>query len=210
MYRDEQSSAGDQGVLKTLKDASPGVASSGGCRSSGFPGYGGYGGSGYEGRVDSIRYMPPQNAGSGYPPYGGASGYGTGYGYDSNGVGYGVLEGMGIHLVRLMGILVALELGLEVVRDLHGKDKHHRATVTIVMAMVEMILLMEHNLVIVQSEGGLTAMAVAMLMFQMALEAMEIIKGMGKLDMAEVMVDMLNNSDWRNIDHCNGGSVSDL
>ncbi|KAG2308935.1 hypothetical protein Bca52824_028683 [Brassica carinata] len=64
------------------KDANPGVV----------------GGGGYEGRVDSSRYMPPQNAGSGYPPYGG-SGYGTtGYGYGSNGVGYGGF-GMGIHLV---------------------------------------------------------------------------------------------------------------
>ncbi|KAG2285692.1 hypothetical protein Bca52824_045296 [Brassica carinata] len=46
------------------------------------------------GRVDSSRYMPPQNAGSGYPPYGG-SGYGTGYGYGSNGVGYGGFGGYG-------------------------------------------------------------------------------------------------------------------
>ena len=43
----------------------------------------------------------------------------------------GVLEeGMAIHLVRRMGILVALELVLEVVRDLHGKVKHHRVMVT--------------------------------------------------------------------------------
>lgn len=45
-----------------------------------------------------------------------------------------------------------------------------------VMAMVEMIPLMEHNLVMVQSVGGLTAMAVAMLMCQMALEGMETTK----------------------------------
>ncbi|KAF8110267.1 hypothetical protein N665_0086s0102 [Sinapis alba] len=77
------------------KDANPGVAGGGGRGSGGFPGYGGSGGSGYEVRVDSNRYMPPQNAGSGYPPYGGASGYGTGYGYGSNGVGYGGFGGYG-------------------------------------------------------------------------------------------------------------------
>ncbi|CAH8358647.1 unnamed protein product [Eruca vesicaria subsp. sativa] len=78
------------------KDANPGVAGGGGRGGSGgFPGYGGSGGSGYEGRVDSSsRYMPPQNSGSGYPPYG-ASGYGTGYGYGSNGVGYGGFGGYG-------------------------------------------------------------------------------------------------------------------
>ncbi|KAL0740603.1 hypothetical protein Bca4012_082116 [Brassica carinata] len=79
------------------KDANPGVASGGGRGSGGggFPGYGGSGGSGYEGgRVDSSRYLPPQNAGSGYPPYG-ASGYGSGYGYGSNGVGYGGFGGYG-------------------------------------------------------------------------------------------------------------------
>ncbi|KAG7642961.1 RNA-binding domain superfamily [Arabidopsis suecica] len=79
------------------KDANPGIASGGGRGSGGaggFPGYGGSGGSGYEGRVDSNRYMQPQNTGSGYPPYGG-SGYGTGYGYGSNGVGYGGFGGYG-------------------------------------------------------------------------------------------------------------------
>ncbi|KAL1206167.1 Heterogeneous nuclear ribonucleoprotein 1 [Cardamine amara subsp. amara] len=77
------------------KDANPGVASGGGRGSGGaggFPVYGGSGGSGYEGRVDSNRFMQPQNTGSGYPPYG-ASGYGTGYGYGSNGVGYGGFGG---------------------------------------------------------------------------------------------------------------------
>ncbi|CAF1866593.1 hypothetical protein Bca4012_033821 [Brassica carinata] len=72
------------------KDANPGVVGGGG-----GGGFSGYGGGGYEGRVDSSRYMPPQNAGSGYPPYGG-SGYGTtGYGYGSNGVGYGGFGGYG-------------------------------------------------------------------------------------------------------------------
>ncbi|CAA7025132.1 unnamed protein product [Microthlaspi erraticum] len=80
------------------KDANPGVASGGGRGGSGgFPGYGGgnSGGSGYEGRVDSSRYMQPQNAGSGYAPYGAGTGYGTGYGYGSNGVGYGGFGGYG-------------------------------------------------------------------------------------------------------------------
>ncbi|CAG7874718.1 heterogeneous nuclear ribonucleoprotein 1 [Brassica rapa] len=78
------------------KDANPGVAGGGSRGGGGFPGYGGSGGSGYEGRVDSSRYMPPQNAGSGgYPPYGGASGYGTGYGYGSSGAGYGGFGGGG-------------------------------------------------------------------------------------------------------------------
>ncbi|XP_009132928.1 heterogeneous nuclear ribonucleoprotein 1 [Brassica rapa] len=79
------------------KDANPGIAGGGRGGSGGFPGYGGgSGGSCYEGgRVDSSsRYMPPQNVGSGYPPYG-ASGYGTGYGYGSNGVGYGGFGGYG-------------------------------------------------------------------------------------------------------------------
>ncbi|CAG7907791.1 unnamed protein product [Brassica rapa] len=75
------------------KDANPGVVGGGGGRGGG--GFSGYGGGGYEGRVDSSRYLPPQNAGSGYPPYGG-SGYGTtGYGYGSNGVGYGGFGGYG-------------------------------------------------------------------------------------------------------------------
>ncbi|CAH8389369.1 unnamed protein product [Eruca vesicaria subsp. sativa] len=77
------------------KDANPGLTGGGGRGSSGFPGYGGSGGGGgYEGRVDSNRYMQPQNTGSGYPPYG-ASGYGTGYGYGSNGGGYGGFGGYG-------------------------------------------------------------------------------------------------------------------
>lgn len=63
----------------------------------------------------------------------------------------GVLEeeGMGIHLVRLMGILVALELGLEVVRDRHGKVKHHRVTVT-TWDMEMLLLLLGVVLVLVQ------------------------------------------------------------
>ncbi|KAL0863869.1 hypothetical protein Bca101_042987 [Brassica carinata] len=199
MYRDEQSSAGDQGVLKTLKDASPGVASSGGCRSSGFPGYGGYGGSGYEGRVDSIRYMPPQNAGSGYPPYGGASGYGYG---NSSGAPYGNPGGAGA------GFGSSPRPSWEgQAPSGYGNNVRYGNAAAPWGGYCPGSAVMGQG---VQSEGGLTAMAVAMLMFQMALEAMEIIKGMGKLDMAEVMVDMLNNSDRRNIDHCNGGSVSDL
>ncbi|XP_009141312.1 heterogeneous nuclear ribonucleoprotein 1 [Brassica rapa] len=70
------------------KDANPGVVGGGGGRGGG--GFSGYGGGGYEGRVDSSRYLPPQNAGSGYPPYGG-----SGYGYGSNGVGYGGFGGYG-------------------------------------------------------------------------------------------------------------------
>ncbi|CDY37724.1 BnaA04g19440D [Brassica napus] len=70
------------------KDANPGVVGGGGGRVGG--GFSGYGGGGYEGRVDSSRYLPPQNAGSGYPPYGG-----SGYGYGSNGVGYGGFGGYG-------------------------------------------------------------------------------------------------------------------
>ncbi|KAJ4891551.1 RNA-binding (RRM/RBD/RNP motifs) family protein [Raphanus sativus] len=77
------------------KDANPGIASGGGGGRGSSGGFPGYGGSGYEGRVDSSRYMQPQNAGSGYPPYGAASGYGTGYGYGSNGVGYGGFGGYG-------------------------------------------------------------------------------------------------------------------
>ncbi|CAN8247778.1 unnamed protein product [Cochlearia groenlandica] len=81
-------------VKKALpKDSNPGMT--GGRGGGGFQGYGGSGGSGYEGRVDSNRYLQPQNAGSGYAPYG-ASGYGTtGYGYGSNGVGYGGFGGYG-------------------------------------------------------------------------------------------------------------------
>ncbi|KAJ4903504.1 RNA-binding (RRM/RBD/RNP motifs) family protein [Raphanus sativus] len=68
------------------KDANPGVAGGGGGGRGGGGGFPGYG----EGRVDSSRYMPPQNAGgSGYPPYG------AGYGYGSNGVGYGGFGGYG-------------------------------------------------------------------------------------------------------------------
>ncbi|XP_010522464.1 PREDICTED: heterogeneous nuclear ribonucleoprotein 1 [Tarenaya hassleriana] len=75
------------------KDANPGGASRG-SGTGGSGGYLGYGGSGYEGRMDSNRFMQPQNTGSGYPPYG-ASGYSAGYGYGNNGVGYGGYGGYG-------------------------------------------------------------------------------------------------------------------
>ncbi|CAN8285218.1 unnamed protein product [Cochlearia groenlandica] len=80
------------------KDANFGVSGIGGGRgSSGSGGFQGFSnGNGYEGRVDSSRYMPPQSNGSGYAPYGAAaSGYGAGYGYGSNGVGYGGFGGYG-------------------------------------------------------------------------------------------------------------------
>lgn len=81
------------------KDANPGGGSrsmGGGGGGGGFGGYQGYGASGgnasaFEGRMESNRYMQPQNPGSGFTPYG-SSGYGaSGYGYgpSSNSVGYG-------------------------------------------------------------------------------------------------------------------------
>ncbi|KAH7573177.1 hypothetical protein ACOSP7_006644 [Xanthoceras sorbifolium] len=82
------------------KDSNPGSGSrsmgGGSSGGSGFGGYQGYGASGgnansFEGRMDSNRYMQPQNTGSGFQPYG-SSGYSTpGYGYapSNNGVGYG-------------------------------------------------------------------------------------------------------------------------
>lgn len=86
------------------KDANPG----GGSRSMGggaggvAGGYQGYGASGgnpttYDGRMDSNRYMQPQNTGGGFPPYG-SSGYsapGYGYGPANNGMGYGGYGGYG-------------------------------------------------------------------------------------------------------------------
>lgn len=81
------------------KDANPGGVSrpiGGGAGSGGGGGYQGYGGSGgnpntYDGRVDSNRYMQPQNTGGGFPPYG-TSGYsapGYGYGPANSGMSYG-------------------------------------------------------------------------------------------------------------------------
>lgn len=80
------------------KDANPGGGGGGGRSMGGSGGggnYQGYGASGgntgsYDSRMDSNRYMQPQNAGGGFPPYG-SSGYGTpgyGYGPGSNGMGY--------------------------------------------------------------------------------------------------------------------------
>ncbi|GMN53349.1 hypothetical protein TIFTF001_022477 [Ficus carica] len=74
------------------KDANPG----GGSRTMGGGGYQGYGASGgnqnsYDGRMDSSRFIQPQNTGTGFPPYG-SSGYaaaGYGYGPSNNGLGYG-------------------------------------------------------------------------------------------------------------------------
>lgn len=80
------------------KDANPGGGSRqmGGGSSGGSGNYQGYGSSGggagsYDGRMDSNRYIQPQNTGGGFPSYG-SSGYGVGgYGYGpaNNGVGYG-------------------------------------------------------------------------------------------------------------------------
>ncbi|XP_062108928.1 heterogeneous nuclear ribonucleoprotein 1 [Humulus lupulus] len=74
------------------KDANP----SGGSRTMGGGGYQGYGASGgnqntYDGRMDSSRFIQPQNTGGAFPPYG-SSGYGApgyGYGPSNNGIGYG-------------------------------------------------------------------------------------------------------------------------
>ncbi|PON33814.1 Splicing factor-like protein [Parasponia andersonii] len=74
------------------KDANPG----GGSRTMGGGGYQGYGASGgnqntYDGRMDSNRFIQPQNTGGGFPPYG-SSGYGApgyGYGPSNNGINYG-------------------------------------------------------------------------------------------------------------------------
>uniref|UniRef100_A0A2N9GUX1 RRM domain-containing protein n=1 Tax=Fagus sylvatica TaxID=28930 RepID=A0A2N9GUX1_FAGSY len=82
------------------KDANPGGgnrtmggAGGGGAVGSGYQSYGVSGGNpnSYDGRMDSSRYMQPQNTGGGFAPYG-SSGYSTpGYGYGpaSNGIGYG-------------------------------------------------------------------------------------------------------------------------
>lgn len=77
------------------KDANPGGAgrSMFGGGSGGYQGYGGNE-SNYEGRVDSNRFMQPQNVGNGLPSYG-SSGYGAGYGNGSNGAGYGGYGGYG-------------------------------------------------------------------------------------------------------------------
>jgi hypothetical protein len=50
-----------------------------------------------------------------------------------------VLEGMGIQLVRLMGTLVSLELGLEVVQGVRGAVKRHRR-VTVMLDMGMLLL----------------------------------------------------------------------
>ncbi|XP_021752827.1 heterogeneous nuclear ribonucleoprotein 1-like [Chenopodium quinoa] len=67
------------------KDANPGMGSRG---SGGL--------NAFEGRMDSNRYMQPQNAGGAFPPYG-SSGYGAaGYGYGpASGMGYGGYAGYG-------------------------------------------------------------------------------------------------------------------
>ena len=59
------------------------------------------------------------------------------------------LEGMGIHLVRLMGTLVLLELGLEVVQEVLGEVKRRLVTVTWDMEML-LLLLRGAVLVLVQ------------------------------------------------------------
>ncbi|XP_019417665.1 PREDICTED: heterogeneous nuclear ribonucleoprotein 1-like [Lupinus angustifolius] len=76
------------------KDANPGASNRiGGAECGGYLGYGASGGNqnAYDGRIDSSRYMQPQNNASGFPPYG-SSGYtapGYGYGAANNGIGYG-------------------------------------------------------------------------------------------------------------------------
>ena len=56
------------------------------------------------------------------------------------------LEGMEIHLVRLMGTLVSLELGLEVVQEVLGEVKRRLVTVTWDM---EMLLLLRGAVLVV-------------------------------------------------------------
>ncbi|WCJ24091.1 RNA-binding (RRM/RBD/RNP motifs) family protein [Euphorbia peplus] len=79
------------------KDANPG----GGGRSMGGSGggYQGYGASGgntnsFESRMESNRYMQPQNTGGGFPPYG-SSGYGYAAGNNGGYGGYGSYGGAG-------------------------------------------------------------------------------------------------------------------
>ncbi|CAL0303180.1 unnamed protein product [Lupinus luteus] len=80
------------------KDANPGASNhTGGAGVGGYQGYGASGGNqnAYDGRVDSSRYLQPQNAASGFPSYG-SSGYsapGYGYGVANNGIGYGAYGG---------------------------------------------------------------------------------------------------------------------
>ncbi|XP_074320326.1 heterogeneous nuclear ribonucleoprotein 1 [Silene latifolia] len=79
------------------KDANSGVASRGG--NSGGYGYNNSSGNqnSYDSRMDSNRYMQPQNMGAGFPPYSssayGAAGYG--YGSANSGMGYGGYPGYG-------------------------------------------------------------------------------------------------------------------
>ncbi|KAF4351641.1 hypothetical protein CsatB_025607 [Cannabis sativa] len=77
------------------KDANPsgGGRSMGGGGGGGYQGYGASGGNqnSYDGRMDSSRFIQPQNTGGAFPPYG-SSGYGApsyGYGPSNNGMGYG-------------------------------------------------------------------------------------------------------------------------
>ncbi|KAE9586376.1 hypothetical protein Lal_00013718 [Lupinus albus] len=75
------------------KDANPGASNRiGGAEGGGYQGYGNSGDNQnvYDGRMDSSRYMQPQNNASGFPPYG-SSGYG--YGAGNNGIGYGAYGG---------------------------------------------------------------------------------------------------------------------
>ncbi|CBI23698.3 unnamed protein product, partial [Vitis vinifera] len=102
------------------KDANPG----GGSR---YQGYGASGGNPttYDGRMDSNRYMQPQNTGGGFPPYG-SSGYsapGYGYGPANNGMGYGGYGGYGVVVLvqHLQVNLLAELLGMEIkVMDMEG------------------------------------------------------------------------------------------
>ncbi|RVW77301.1 Heterogeneous nuclear ribonucleoprotein 1 [Vitis vinifera] len=82
----------DRVLYKTFHDLNGAVA-------GGYQGYGASGGNPttYDGRMDSNRYMQPQNTGGGFPPYG-SSGYsapGYGYGPANNGMGYGGYGGYG-------------------------------------------------------------------------------------------------------------------
>ncbi|XP_061357012.1 heterogeneous nuclear ribonucleoprotein 1-like isoform X2 [Gastrolobium bilobum] len=85
------------------KDANPGASGrGGGGGGGGSGGYQGYGASGgnqnaYDGRMDSSRYMQPQNTAGGFPPYG-SSGYsapGYGYGPANSAISYGAYGSYG-------------------------------------------------------------------------------------------------------------------
>jgi len=73
------------------KDANPGMTNRGGGDGAGGNyGYNSGGNQNYDSRMDSNKYMQPQNSGGAYPSYG-SSGYGAGYGYGAanSGMGYG-------------------------------------------------------------------------------------------------------------------------